>query len=65
LYNIGSFINSTKNYKYIDSILKEELGQLYIRVPDFFNTYFRSILGLKLVVEVVFNKCKEGNNLLY
>ncbi|KAF2006470.1 hypothetical protein P154DRAFT_421850, partial [Amniculicola lignicola CBS 123094] len=50
LYNIGSFINSTKHYKYIDSVLKEELGQLYIKVPSFFEAYFRSILGLKLVV---------------
>ncbi|ORY10821.1 hypothetical protein BCR34DRAFT_601840 [Clohesyomyces aquaticus] len=43
LHNMGSFANSTKHRKYIDSVLKEELGQLYVRVPSFFNAYFRSV----------------------
>ncbi|ORX97137.1 hypothetical protein BCR34DRAFT_677209 [Clohesyomyces aquaticus] len=48
LHNTGSFANSTKHYKYIDSVLKEELGQLYVGVPGFFNAYFGSVASLKL-----------------
>ncbi|KAF2000136.1 hypothetical protein P154DRAFT_435641, partial [Amniculicola lignicola CBS 123094] len=50
LRSISSFINSTKYYKYIDNILKEELGPIYIRIPNFFKTFFSKIIGLKLVV---------------
>ncbi|KAH7343093.1 hypothetical protein BKA66DRAFT_434548, partial [Pyrenochaeta sp. MPI-SDFR-AT-0127] len=65
LYSIGSFTNLTKHRKYIDSVLKEELGYIYIRIPRFFEAFFRDIIGLRLVVEAIFNKCKEGDNLLY
>ncbi|KAF2007867.1 hypothetical protein P154DRAFT_550100 [Amniculicola lignicola CBS 123094] len=51
LHNIGSFTNSTKHRKYMDGVLKEELGQLYVRVSSFFNAYFRSV--------------PEGDNPLY
>ncbi|KAF2477136.1 uncharacterized protein BDR25DRAFT_208942, partial [Lindgomyces ingoldianus] len=64
-HNTGSFANSTKHYKYVNSVLKKELGQLYIRVPSFFNAYFKSVLDLELVAQAVFNKCKERDNLLY
>ncbi|KAF2105234.1 hypothetical protein BDV96DRAFT_509731, partial [Lophiotrema nucula] len=63
--NIGSFINLTKYYKYIDSILKEELKQLYINIFSFFKVYFRNVLGLRLKAYNIFNKYKEEDNLLY
>ncbi|PVH98640.1 hypothetical protein DM02DRAFT_681826 [Periconia macrospinosa] len=65
LYNTGSFANSTEHRKYVDGVLKEELGQLYVGVPGFFDAYFGSVPGLKSVAQAVFDKCKEGNNPLF
>ncbi|KAF2475021.1 uncharacterized protein BDR25DRAFT_301533 [Lindgomyces ingoldianus] len=64
-HNTGSFANSTEHRKYVDGVLKEELGQLYVEVPGFFDAYFGSVLGLKSVAQAVFDKCKEGDNPLY
>ncbi|KAF2245404.1 hypothetical protein BU26DRAFT_68321 [Trematosphaeria pertusa] len=65
LHNTGSFANSTEHCKYVNGVLKEELGQLYVRVPNFFDAYFRSVAGLKSIAQAVFDKCKEGDNPLY
>ncbi|KAF2731547.1 hypothetical protein EJ04DRAFT_579020 [Polyplosphaeria fusca] len=65
LHNTGSFANSTEHRKYVDGVLKEELGQLYVGIPGFFDAYFGSVPGLKSAAQAVFDKCKEGNNPLY
>ncbi|KAF1965563.1 hypothetical protein BU23DRAFT_593649 [Bimuria novae-zelandiae CBS 107.79] len=65
LHNTGSFANSIEHRKYVDGVLKEELGQLYVGVPDFFDAYFGSVSGLKSVAQAVFDKCKEGNDPLF
>ena len=65
LHNTGSFANSTEHRKYVDGVLKEELGQLYVGVPGFYDAYFGSVPGLELVAQAVFDKCKEGDNPLY
>ncbi len=49
----------------MDGVLKEELGQLYVGVPGFFDAYFGSVTGLTSVAQAVFDKCKEGDNPLY
>ncbi|ORX97637.1 hypothetical protein BCR34DRAFT_496702, partial [Clohesyomyces aquaticus] len=49
LRNISSFINLTKHYKYVDNVLKKELGPIYVRIPSFFKAFFSKIAGLKLV----------------
>ena len=51
--------------KYIDYILKEELGPLYIGVPSLYKVFFRGVEGLKEASTIIFKKCKEGDNLLY
>ncbi|KAF1951398.1 hypothetical protein CC80DRAFT_424775, partial [Byssothecium circinans] len=48
LRNISSFTNLTKYRKYIDDVLKEELGPMYIRVPSLFKAFFSKITGLEL-----------------
>lgn len=35
LHNTGNFANSSKHRKYIDNVLKEELGTIYVSVPGF------------------------------
>jgi len=51
--------------KYIDYILKEELGPLYIGIPSVYKAFFREVEGLKEVSAAIFKKYKEGDNLLY
>jgi len=51
--------------KYIDYVLKEELGPLYIGIPGLYKVFFRGVEGLKEVSAAVFKKCKEGDNPLY
>jgi hypothetical protein len=47
LHNTGSFANSTEHGKYMDGVLKEELGQLYAGLPGFFEAYFGGVLDLE------------------
>jgi len=54
-----------KYRKYIDYILKEELGPFYIGIPNLYNTFFKRVEGFKEVSVVLFKKYKKGDNLLY
>jgi hypothetical protein len=49
----------------VDNILKEELGPLYIRIPNLYKAFFSRVEDLKVVSAAVFKKYKEGDNLLY
>ena len=49
----------------MDNVLKEELGPLYVRIPNLYKVFFRRVEGLKAVSAAVFKKCKEGDNPLY
>ena len=55
----------SKHRKYIDDVLKEELGPFYMGIPGLYKVFFRGVEGLKEVSTAVFKKCKEGDNLLY
>ena len=55
----------SKYRKYIDNVLKEELGPLYIGIPSLYKAFFKKVKGLKEVSATVFKKCKKGDNLLY
>jgi len=65
LCNISSFINLSEYRKYINYILKEELGPLYIGISKLYKAFFRGVEGLKEVSAAIFKKYKEGDNLLY
>ena len=55
----------SKYRKYIDNILKEELGPLYVGIPSLYKAFFGGVEGLKEVSAAIFKKYKEGDNLLY
>jgi len=55
----------SKYRKYIDDVLKEELGPLYIGIPNLYKVFFKKVEGLKKVSATIFKKYKEGDNLLY
>ena len=62
LRNTSSFANSSEHRKYVDDVLKEELGFLYVGVPGFSEAFFGKVAGLGPAAQVVFEKCKEGDN---
>ena len=55
----------SKHKKYIDNVLKEELGPLYIGIPSLYKVFFRGVEGLKEASAAIFKKCKKGDNPLY
>ena len=55
----------SEHRKYIDDVLKEELGPLYIGITGLYKAFFRGVKGLKKASAVVFKKYKERDNLLY
>lgn len=66
LCNTSSFINISKQRKYIDGVLKAKLGLcIHIRVSHFYKGFFREIEGLETVTTIVFINCQKGNNLVY
>ncbi|KUI73409.1 Rhodopsin kinase [Cytospora mali] len=65
LHNTGSFVNTSEYRKYMDDILKEELGLMYVGIPGFSKAFFGGIAELEPVSKAVFDKCSEGPNPLY
>ena len=63
--NTSSFVNSTEHRKYVDDVLKEELGPMYVGIPGFFEAFFGEVAGLEPAAQAVFEKCKEEDNPLY
>lgn len=47
LHNTSSFVNSSEHRKYVDAVLKEELGSLFVGVPDFYKAFFGDIENLE------------------
>ena len=65
LRNTSSFANSSEHRKYMDDVLKEELGSMYVGVPGFYETFFGDVGGLEPAAKAVFKRCREGDNPLY
>ncbi|KAH8743581.1 hypothetical protein F5883DRAFT_40734 [Diaporthe sp. PMI_573] len=65
LRNTGSFANSSEHRKYVDNVLKEELGAMYVDLRDFHKTYFGSVPNLETASEAFFKDCLEGSNPLF
>jgi hypothetical protein len=65
LRSTGGFANSTEHRKYVDDVLKEELGSMYLGRPGFFQVFFGEVADLQSTAQVVFERCCEGDNPLY
>ena len=65
LRNTSSFVNSSEYRKYVDNVLKEELGLIYVGVYGFSEAFLGQVAGLGLAAQAVLEKCKEGDNPLY
>ncbi|KAL2755485.1 hypothetical protein ACRALDRAFT_1051127 [Sodiomyces alcalophilus JCM 7366] len=65
LRNTSSFANSSEHRKYIDAVLKEELGLLYVGLRDFHKTYFGDVPSLETASQLFFEDCSKGSNPLF
>ncbi|KAI1475699.1 hypothetical protein F4774DRAFT_421343 [Daldinia eschscholtzii] len=65
LHNMSSFVNSCEYRKYVEAVLKEELGPMHVGLPNFYETYFGGIAGLDTAAEAIFNSCTKGKELLF
>ncbi|OJD26529.1 hypothetical protein ACJ73_02084 [Blastomyces percursus] len=65
LRNTSSFANSAEYRRHVDTILKEELGDLHADIHGFLEAYFGNISGLDSATHTVLDKCKEGDRPLY
>ncbi|KAI1839917.1 hypothetical protein JX266_013876 [Neoarthrinium moseri] len=65
LRNTGSFANSSERRKYVDDVLRSELGQFHVGLPDFEPTFFGCVSDLATTSDVVFLKCKEAPEPLF
>ncbi|EDN03934.1 predicted protein [Histoplasma mississippiense (nom. inval.)] len=64
-YNTSSIVNSSEHRKYFDPALKEELGNLYVDVPGFYEAFFPRIESLESTARVILERCSEGEDPLY
>ncbi|KAK4131096.1 hypothetical protein BT67DRAFT_389147 [Trichocladium antarcticum] len=62
LRNTGSFANSSEYRKYVDNVLMEELGPIFVGLPDFHKTYFGSVQNLDTASKTFFGECLGGGN---
>ncbi|RSL43016.1 hypothetical protein CEP51_016410 [Fusarium floridanum] len=65
LRNTSSFANSSEHRKYVDDVLKEELGSMYVGLRNFHETYFGDVPGLEMASDAFFKQCQEGSNPLF
>ncbi|EKJ73080.1 hypothetical protein FPSE_06693 [Fusarium pseudograminearum CS3096] len=61
LRNTSSFANSSEHRKYVDDVLKEELGAIDVGLPNFHNTYFGSVADLETTSQAFFSHCLVGS----
>ncbi|KAJ2891329.1 hypothetical protein MKZ38_000560 [Zalerion maritima] len=59
------FANSSEYRKYVDNVLKEELGPIYIGLRNFHETYFGDVADLEVISKVFFEQCMGGSDPLY
>lgn len=65
LHTTSSFVNSSEHRKYVDDVLKEELGSIYVNVPGFYEAYFGDVDGLEEASAAVYRRCREGDSPLF
>ncbi|OBS17101.1 hypothetical protein FPOA_12378 [Fusarium poae] len=65
LRNTSSFANSSEHRKYVDDVLKEELGPMYVGLRNFHSTYFGGVADLETAAQAFFEQCLEGSDPLF
>ncbi|KAK3681658.1 hypothetical protein B0T22DRAFT_387304 [Podospora appendiculata] len=63
--NTSSFVNSSEYRKYVDGVLGEELGPMYVGLRDFHQTYFGGVKNLETASKTFFEACQAGSSPLF
>jgi hypothetical protein len=59
---MGSLVNSSGRRDDIDPIVKEDLGPVYIDIPQFYEAFIGDITELESASQSIFEKCCEGSD---
>lgn len=62
---MGSLVNSSEKLIDTTEVLKDDLGPLYVDIPQFHETFFGNIPELEKASKVIFNKFCEGSRPLF
>ncbi|POR33452.1 Uncharacterized protein TPAR_06369 [Tolypocladium paradoxum] len=65
LRNTSSFANSSEHRKYVDDVLKKELGPMHIGLRNFHDSYFGGVANLETASKAFFERCLEGKELKF
>ncbi|KAM3503168.1 hypothetical protein MY10362_004379 [Beauveria mimosiformis] len=63
LRHTGSFANSSEHRKYVDDVLKEELGPMYVGLRGFHDVYFQGVVGLEEASHSFFHLCRSDHDI--
>ncbi|KAI8634829.1 serine/threonine-protein kinase Sgk2 [Xylariaceae sp. FL1651] len=63
--NTSSFPNSSEYRQDVNKVPKEELGSLFVGLPDFFDVFFGRVANLREASEAAFQRCLEGDSPLF
>ncbi|KAI9038948.1 protein kinase family protein [Aspergillus affinis] len=64
-HTTSSFVNSSGQRKYTDTVLRQELGSIFIGVPNFFEVFFQGVKDLQTITAAVLQECKCEDNALF
>ncbi|KAJ0100743.1 hypothetical protein J7T55_000110, partial [Diaporthe amygdali] len=60
-----SFADSSEHRKYVDDVLKEELGAMHVGLRKFDGSYFGGVADLETVSVAFFKQCIKGSTPLF
>ncbi|KAK2589875.1 hypothetical protein QQS21_012450 [Conoideocrella luteorostrata] len=63
--NTSSFPNSSEYRQYVNKVLKEELGSLFVGLRDFHKVFFGRVANLEVASEAVYQRCVAGDSPLF
>jgi hypothetical protein len=61
LRNTGSFSNSSEYRRYVDDVLREELGHMLVDIPDFHQMCFGGVPNLEMASKTFLEDCLQGS----
>ncbi|KAI1109557.1 hypothetical protein F5Y14DRAFT_444609 [Nemania sp. NC0429] len=61
----SSVVNSSEKRDQMDKLLSDELGVMYVDVPDFYEAFWGGIPQLETASEAIFQKCTQGTQPLF
>ncbi|KAI1260709.1 hypothetical protein F5Y18DRAFT_245062 [Xylariaceae sp. FL1019] len=64
-YRTSSIVNSSERRDHMDKVLRDELGVMYVDVPNFYEAFFGDIPSLETASVEIFQKCTDDAEPLF